>query len=178
VKGKRNDRPKLADALCRMHKAILVVAKLHRLARSVHFVSSLMESGAEFVAVDFPRANRLTVHIIAAVAEHEAAMISARTKAELAPIVDNVQASTGTGSLASVSTAAQPIHAPWDVRMAKAPGDVMNGFPWELYNLQEDWSQEDWNGRSGRALRPYPHPQFTRRLACALSLLSSSCPSR
>jgi hypothetical protein len=42
--------------------------------------SSLMESGVELVAVDFPKANRLTVHILAAVAEHEVTMISARTK--------------------------------------------------------------------------------------------------
>ena len=84
--GKRNDRPKLAEALrlCRLHKAMLVIAKLDRLARNVNFVSSLMESGAEFVTVDFPQANRLTVHVMAAVAEHEAAMISARTKAALA----------------------------------------------------------------------------------------------
>ena len=46
--------------------------------------TQLMESGVEFVAVDFPQANRLTVHILAAVAEHEASMISARTKAALA----------------------------------------------------------------------------------------------
>jgi DNA invertase Pin-like site-specific DNA recombinase len=42
-----------------------------------------MESGVEFIAVDFPEANRLTIHILAAVAEHEAAMISARTTAGL-----------------------------------------------------------------------------------------------
>lgn len=84
--GKRNDRPKLAEALrlCRLHKATLVIAKLDRLARNVAFVSNLMESGVDFVAVDFPQANRLTVHILAAVAEHEAAAISARTKAALA----------------------------------------------------------------------------------------------
>jgi DNA invertase Pin-like site-specific DNA recombinase len=62
----------------------LVIAKLDRLARSLHFVSSLMESGVEFTACDFPQANRLTVHIMAAVAEHEAAMISQRTRAALA----------------------------------------------------------------------------------------------
>lgn len=84
--GKRNDRPKLAEALraCKVHKATLIIAKLDRLARNVHFVSSLMESGVEFTAVDFPQANRLTIHILAAVAEHEAAMISQRTKAALA----------------------------------------------------------------------------------------------
>ena len=84
--GKRNGRPAIAEALrlCRLHRAILVIAKLDRLARNVKFVSDLMESGVEFVAVDFPQANRLTVHILAAVAEHEAAMISDRTKAALA----------------------------------------------------------------------------------------------
>ena len=84
--GKRNDRPAIAEALrlCRLHRATLIIAKLDRLARNVHFISSLMESGVEFVAVDFPQANRLTVHILAAVAEHEATMISARTKAALA----------------------------------------------------------------------------------------------
>ena len=83
--GKRNDRPKLAEALalCRVHGATLVIAKLDRLARNVNFISNLMESTVEFTAVDFPQANRLTIHILAAVAEHEAAMISARTKAAL-----------------------------------------------------------------------------------------------
>jgi len=83
--GKRNDRPKLAEALrlCRLHKATLIIAKLDRLARNVAFVSALMEAGVDFVAVDFPQANRLTVHILAAVAEHEAKAISERTKAAL-----------------------------------------------------------------------------------------------
>lgn len=84
--GKRADRPKLAEALrlCRLTGATLIIAKLDRLARNVAFVSRLMESGAEFVAVDFPQANRLTIHILAAVAEHEAQTISERTKAALA----------------------------------------------------------------------------------------------
>jgi DNA invertase Pin-like site-specific DNA recombinase len=83
--GKRNDRPKLKEALrlCRVHKAQLLIAKLDRLARNVAFVSNLMESGVEFTACDFPQANRLTVHILAAVAEHEAKAISDRTKAAL-----------------------------------------------------------------------------------------------
>ena len=83
--GKRNDRPEIAAALaaCRKHKAVLVIAKLDRLARNVHFISGLMESGVEFVAVDMPEASRLTIHILAAVAEHERVMISQRTKAAL-----------------------------------------------------------------------------------------------
>jgi DNA invertase Pin-like site-specific DNA recombinase len=84
--GKRADRPKLAEALrlCRVHGATLIIAKLDRLARNVQFIANLMESGVEFVAVDLPQANRFTVHVMAAMAEHEAAMISARTKAALA----------------------------------------------------------------------------------------------
>jgi DNA invertase Pin-like site-specific DNA recombinase len=84
--GKRKDRPKLADALaaCRVHGAKLIIAKLDRLARNVAFVSALMDAGVEFEAVDFPQANRLTIHILAAVAEHEAKVISERTKAALA----------------------------------------------------------------------------------------------
>jgi len=84
--GKRKDRPELLKALefCKRNKAVLVVAKLDRLARNVAFVSMLMESGVEFVCADFPTANRLTIHVLAAVAEHEASMISARTKAGLA----------------------------------------------------------------------------------------------
>lgn len=84
--GKRNTRPELAKALaaCKAHGATLIIARLDRLARNVAFVSNLMESGVEFVACDFPQANRLTVHILAAVAEHEGRMISERTKAALA----------------------------------------------------------------------------------------------
>src|SRR5712691_147892 len=84
--GKRKDRPTLAEALaaCRVHGAKLIIAKLDRLARNVAFVSALMDAGVEFEAVDFPQANRLTIHIMAAVAEHEAKAISDRTKAALA----------------------------------------------------------------------------------------------
>lgn len=84
--GRKNNRPQLAKALatCKTYGAILIIAKLDRLARNVHFISGLMESRVEFTAVDFPQANRLTIHILAAVAEHEAGMISARTKAALA----------------------------------------------------------------------------------------------
>lgn len=83
--GKRNDRPALAKALalCRVHRATLVIAKLDRLARNVHFISGLLESGVEFSAVDLPQANKLTIHVMAAMAEYEAAAISARTKAAL-----------------------------------------------------------------------------------------------
>jgi len=84
--GKHADRPELGKALaaCKKHKAKLVIAKLDRLSRNLAFIATLMESGVEFVAVDNPHANKLTVHILAAVAQHEREMISERTKAALA----------------------------------------------------------------------------------------------
>lgn len=84
--GKVNARPELARAMAhaKRSKATLVIAKLDRLSRNVAFLANLMESGVDFVACDQPNANRLTVHILAAVAENEARAISERTKAALA----------------------------------------------------------------------------------------------
>ncbi|HEY7242626.1 MAG TPA: recombinase family protein [Xanthobacteraceae bacterium] len=80
--GKRNDRPQLAAALaaCKKQKAKLVIAKLDRLSRNLAFIATLMDSGVEFVAVDNPHANKLTVHILAAVAQHERELIAQRTR--------------------------------------------------------------------------------------------------
>ena len=86
--GKLADRPELEKALaaCKKQKAKLVIAKLDRLSRNLAFIATLMESGVEFVAVDNPHANKLTVHILAAVAQHEREMISERTRAALAAV--------------------------------------------------------------------------------------------
>jgi DNA invertase Pin-like site-specific DNA recombinase len=84
--GRGDDRPRLAAsfAQCRLTGATLVIAKLDRLSRNVAFLAKLMDGDIEFVAVDNPHATRFTLHILAAVAEHEATQISARTKAALA----------------------------------------------------------------------------------------------
>ena len=84
--GKRSDRPQLAAAMAesRMRRAVLLIAKLDRLARDAHFLLGLEKAGIEFIAADMPHANRLTIGIMALVAEEEARAISARTKAALA----------------------------------------------------------------------------------------------
>lgn len=83
--GKRSNRPKLLEALeiCKRLQATLIIAKLDRLARNVHFISGLMEAGVDFIATDNPNANKLMLHLLAAFAEHEREQISQRTKLAL-----------------------------------------------------------------------------------------------
>jgi DNA invertase Pin-like site-specific DNA recombinase len=84
--GTRNDRPQLARALdaARRCGAVLLIAKLDRLARNVAFIANLLEAGVEIAAADMPQANRFLLHVMAAVAEHEGRAISERTRAALA----------------------------------------------------------------------------------------------
>ena len=84
--GKKNDRPQLASALAEAKRigAVLLIAKLDRLARNVAFIANLLEAGVEIAAADMPEANRFLLHVMAAVAEHEAQAISDRTRVALA----------------------------------------------------------------------------------------------
>ena len=84
--GKRDDRPKLREALHRakVTGATLVIAKLDRLSRNLAFIAALQDSGAKFVAADMPEANETMIQFMAVIAQHERKMISTRTKAALA----------------------------------------------------------------------------------------------
>src|SRR3954466_7603950 len=84
--GKQADRPELAKAFqaCRLRRAKLIIAKIDRLSRDAHFLLGLEKAGVDFVAADMPTANRLTVGIMAMVADEERRMISKRTKEALA----------------------------------------------------------------------------------------------
>ena len=83
--GKRSDRSVLTNAIqrCRETGATLLVAKLDRLSRNLHFITTLQLSKANFLAVDNPHATPFLIHILVAVAEYERTMISARTKSAL-----------------------------------------------------------------------------------------------
>lgn len=84
--GSKSARPQLlaAIALAQREGAVLLVAKLDRLARSVAFLATLMESRVRFQAVDLPAADEFTLHILAAVAQKETSAISSRTREALA----------------------------------------------------------------------------------------------
>lgn len=83
--GRKNNRPKLKEALekCRKTGAVLIVAKLDRLARNVCFLSQLLESDVEIIFCDFPQANKMMLHILSAISQYEAELISSRTRSAL-----------------------------------------------------------------------------------------------
>ncbi|MCR5259055.1 MAG: recombinase family protein [Desulfovibrio sp.] len=84
--GRKNDRAELAKALklCRLLGAVLLIAKLDRLSRNAVFLLQLQDSGVDFVCCDMPGANRMTIGVMALVAEQEARFISTRTREALA----------------------------------------------------------------------------------------------
>lgn len=83
--GRKSDRPQLLDALelCKQTGSVLICAKLDRLSRNVAFTSRLLECDVEIVFCDFPKANRLLLHIVSSIAEYEANLISERTRLSL-----------------------------------------------------------------------------------------------
>lgn len=84
--GKKDNRPELANAIayCKERGAVLLIAKLDRLTRNVAFIFALRDSGVQFLCVDMPDANTLTIGIMATMAQHERELISERTRKALA----------------------------------------------------------------------------------------------
>lgn len=80
--GKHNDCPQLQEAInrCKLTGATLIIAKLDRLSRNASFLFQLRDSGLDFLCADMPGANRLTVSIMACMAEEERRLISERTR--------------------------------------------------------------------------------------------------
>lgn len=83
--GKKNDRPKLQEALhlCQLTGATLIVAKLDRLSRDNHFITGLQKAGTKFIAADLPEANEMIIGMLAVIAQYERKLICDRTKAAL-----------------------------------------------------------------------------------------------
>lgn len=112
------NRPQLVAALAfaKRHNATLVIAKLDRLARSVLVLATLMAAGSPFLALDLPHANPLTLHILAAVAQHESEIIGHRISAALA-----VKKARGERLGASPTTLAKATAAARAARLVRRP---------------------------------------------------------
>lgn len=91
--GKKSDRPKLREAinLCKEKKAVLLVAKLDRLSRSISFIANLMDSKVQFKCADMPEMDSFSIHLFGSMAERERVMISERTSAGLNSIKVRIQ---------------------------------------------------------------------------------------
>lgn len=89
--GGKDNRPELTKALldCRLKNARLIVAKLDRLSRDLGFITTLQKSDVGFTVAEMPDATELTIHIYAAMAQHERKLISQRTKDALARVKAN-----------------------------------------------------------------------------------------
>ena len=122
--GKRNNRQELnkAIALCRKEGAILVIAKLDRLARNAAFLLNLRDSGVDFIAVDMPHADKFTVGIMALVAEKERDMISQRTR-------DGLAAAKRRGTKLGNPRPAQALKAAHTVNLARADAYAKSLLP-------------------------------------------------
>lgn len=169
TKRRLDNRPQLEAAIAHAKRAkgTLVIAKLDRLSRNVAFISNLMESGVEFVACDNPSANRLTVHILAAVAESEAQAISERTKAALAAAkargtrlgTNNLTREGGLkGSAAGVAAIRK---AKVDTYQYIAP--IITGLRAQGMSLQAIAAQLNDTGETTRSGRPW-NPMQVRRV--------------
>jgi DNA invertase Pin-like site-specific DNA recombinase len=131
--GKRHDnRPQLLSALadCRKRRATLVIAKLDRLARNVHFITGLMESKVDFICCDNPHANKTMLQMLAVFAEHERDQISQRTKAALAE-AKRRGTKLGNPRIADAQKKAQQTHH------ARRPAS-------EVLALIVNWRQQGW----------------------------------
>ena len=166
--GRKNARPQLQAALARARQAdaVLLVAKLDRLARNVAFLAQLMESRVRFQAVDLPAADEFTLHILAAVAQKEATAISTRTRDALAAkkargfalgTPANLTANARAKALASLQVnAAANVHN----RQAAQLAGLLRATGLSLRAIAARLDQSGYRTRRGKAF----HPMGVQRL--------------
>ena len=166
--GSKNDRPKLQEALiaCQRDKATLLIAKLDRLARSVAFISALMEVKTNFLAVDMPHASRLVLHVMAAFAEHERELIGQRTKAALAAAkARGVRLGTNGAVLAAQYKAEATAHA---LTISHAISAAMGAGGRSTRQIAEYLNASGLSSRQGGRWHPSSVARVMRRLNCRL----------
>ena len=174
---RKRHRPELDAALvaCRAHGAVLVIAKLDRLARDVAFLSALMNGDVAFIALDLPGASRFTLHILAAVAEQEATAISERTRAALAAAKARGQKLGGPMNLTDVarqrSLAVRRAHAADRHRLTLPLVKAWTGAGWSLQKQADALTElrvpQPRATRAGQAPKPWLPTQVRRLVILA-----------
>lgn len=165
--GRKSSRPILAAAIaeCRRTGATLLIAKLDRLARSVHFVSGLMESGVPFIACDMPNASALELHIHASFAEEEARRIRQRTRDALAALKRKGVALGNVESAAEASTKGHRMQSKLATAYAATIQPVAAKLRKRGYTLQQIADHLTARGLLTRRAKPWTPTSVLRLLA-------------
>jgi len=173
--GKRADRPKLAEAiaLCKRDGLTLLVAKLDRLARNVHFISTLQQSKVDFLAVDNPHATPFLIHILSAVAEHEANMIATRTRQALeACKARGVKLGNPRPDIAKLNQGASNAKTAFASRMASIVAEIRSSGVETLQGVADCLNRRGFTTRTGKQW----FPATVRNLLAAIpQLLNDLC---
>lgn len=151
--GKRADRPQLSEAiaLCRKGGYTLLVAKLDRLARNLHFITTLQHSGVDFLACDNPHATKFMIHILASVAEHEATMISTRTRQALeAARARGVKLGNPRPSIAKMHEGATEAKTAFAARMASIVAEIRASGVQTSRGIAECLNRRGFTTRTGK----------------------------
>lgn len=155
-----------AIEFCKQYDAILIIAKLDRLARDVEFTVKLQNSQVKFVACDIPYANEFTIQVMAAVAQQEAKRISERTRAALAAkkargeklgraawrnwIRESDQHILEKARLVRVMNAENNVHT----RVAKGYVKALRGAGMTYTEIAKRMNNEGYKSPSGRSIYP------------------------
>jgi DNA invertase Pin-like site-specific DNA recombinase len=155
--GKRADRPQLALAveMCQKHGYTLLVAKLDRLARNLHFITTLQHSKVDFLACDNPHATPFLIHILAAVAEHEANMIATRTRQALeACKARGVKLGNPRPDIAKLNSGATEAKTAFALRMASIVAEIRSSGVETLQGVADCLNRRGYATRQGKQWFP------------------------
>jgi len=163
--GKNPDRPEFTQAAeyAELSNGVLLVAKLDRLSRDLHFVTSLQKRGIRFKLCDLPEIDQLTIHILAAMAEHEAKMIATRTKQAMAQakekgiVLGNPNlAQVRNKNVSNANRARTKIQSDWKMKVLKVINNIKVNQ--QLLTCQDIADELNRRGLSSQRGKPFTIP--------------------
>ena len=163
--GKNPDRPEFTQAAeyAELTNGVLLVAKLDRLSRDLHFVTSLQKRGIRFKLCDLPEIDQLTIHILAAMAEHEAKMIATRTKRAMAQakekgiVLGNPNlANVRNRNVSSANKSRTRVQSDWKVKVLKVINNIK--VSQQLLTCQDIADELNRRGLTSQRGKPFTVP--------------------